>query len=111
MKKKIIIFNYILYLGMCIHDLSKTLMYDFNYNYMKTKYGFKAKLLLTDMDSLAYEIETEDFFKDISNDVIHKFDAGNFPEKHPSGIKLGFKKKVIGVMKDEIGVKIIEEFV
>ena len=53
------------YVGMCILDLSKTLMYDFHYNYIKKEYGSRAKLLFTHTDSLTYEIETEDVYKDV----------------------------------------------
>ncbi|CAB4020195.1 Hypothetical predicted protein, partial [Paramuricea clavata] len=60
-----------------ILDISKTLMYDFHYNYIKPKYGDDARLLFTDTDSLCYEIRTEDFFKDISEDVHEKFDTSN----------------------------------
>ena len=54
---------------MSILDLSKILMYDFHYNYIKVKYGKNAKLLFADTNSLMYEIHTEDFYKDISTDV------------------------------------------
>ena len=111
MRKTQIYFNKPVYLGMCILDLSKTLMYDFHYNYIKPKYGEKAKLLFTDTDSLAYEIQTEDFYRDISSDVHSKFDTSNFSENHPSGIPVGANKKVVGMFKDEAGGKIIEEFV
>ena len=111
MKRIKLLFNKPVYCGMAILDISKTLMYDFHYNYILPKYGEKVKLLFTDTDSLAYEIETEDFYKDIACDVETKFDTSNFPKHHPSGISVGVNKKVIGMMKDEAGGKIIEEFV
>ncbi len=111
MKKKKLVFIQPVYLGMCILDLSKTLMYEFHYNYIKAKYENKAKLLFTDTDSLAYEIETEDFYKDISGDVVSKFDTSNFPRDHPSGIEAGHNKKVVGMFKAEAGGQIIDEFV
>ena len=86
-------------------------MYDFHYNYIKKKYGENAKLLMTDTDSFGYEIETEDFFKDISNDVEAKFDTSAYPKNHPSGIKTGVNKKVIGMMKDECSGEIMSGFV
>ena len=54
---------------MSILDLNKSLMYDFHYNDIKTKYGDKAKLLFTDTASLAYEITTKDFYKDNNHDI------------------------------------------
>ena len=111
MKKVSLKFNKPVYLGMSILDLSKTLMYDFHYNYIKPKYGDNAKLLFTDTDSLAYEIQTEDFYRDISSDVKDKFDTSNYPKDHPSGIITGVNKKVIGMFKDEASGKQIAEFV
>ena len=104
-------FNKPVYCGMAILDLSKTLMYDFHYKYIKPKYGEKAKLLMTDTDSLCYEIQTEDFYKDISGDVEDNFDMSNFPKYHPSGIPVGKNKKVPGMMKYEAGGRIIEGFI
>ena len=111
MKKTSLTMNKPVYLGMCILDLSKTIMYDFHYQYIKLKYGDKAKLLFSDTDSLMYEIQTEDFYKDISGDVKNKFDTSDYPENHPSGIPTGENKKVLGMMKDEAAGKIIKEFV
>ena len=111
MKKVSLKFDKPVYLGMSILDLSKTLMYDFHYNYIKPKYGENAKLLFTDTDSLAYEIQTEDFYRDISSDVKEKFDTSNYPKDHPSGILTGVNKKVIGMFKDEASGKQIAEFV
>ena len=111
LKKTSLTMNKPVYLGMCILDLSKTIMYDFHYNYIKPKYGEKAKLLFTDTDSLMYEIETEDFYKDISGDVKDRFDTSDYPENHPSGIPTGINKKVLGMFKDEAAGKRIKEFV
>ena len=111
MKKTSLLMNKPVYLGACILDLSKTIMYEFHYNYIKPKYGDKAKLLFTDTDSLMYEIETEDFYKDISKDVKDRFDTSNYPKNHPSGIATGINNKVLGMVKDEAGGKIIKEFV
>ena len=111
MKKTSLTMNKPVYLGMCILDLSKTLMYDFHYNYIKKKYGDKAKLLFTDTDSLLYEIQTEDFYKDISGDVKDRFDTSNYPENHPSGIPTGINNKVVGMFKDEEAGDNIKEFV
>ena len=70
-----------------------------------------GRILFTGTDSLCYEIKTEEFFKDISEDVYERFDTSNLGMDHPSGIPTGVNKKVIGMMKLETGVKQIEEFV
>ena len=88
---------------MTILDLSKTLMYEHHYDYIKSKYGEKAKLLFTDTDSLAYKIETEDFYCNIHPDVLDMFDTSNLPQDHPSGITTDFNKKGISMFKDEAG--------
>ena len=111
MKKTKLVFHKPVYLGMCILDLIKTLMYYFHYNYVKQKYGDKAKLLFTDTDSLMYEIQKEDFYKDVSADVKRRFDTSDYPPNHPLGIPSGFNKKVLGMFKDEAGGKVIDEFV
>ena len=96
------------YVGMCILDLSKTLMYDFHYNYIKDKYNNKARLLFTDTDSLTYEIETKDVYKDFWKDK-NKFDNSDYPESSPYFDKSN--KKVIGKFKDEAAGIPINEFV
>ena len=111
MKKTSLTMNKPVYLGMSILDLSKIVMFDFHYQYIKPKYGKQAKLLFTDTDSFLYEIQTEDFYKDISGDVKDRFDTSDYPEGHPSGIPTGVNKKVLGMFKDEAAGKIIKEFV
>ena len=111
MKKTEVYFNKPIFVGQAILDISKTLMFDFHYNYIRKKYGDKAELLFTDTDSLMYFIQTEDFYKDISKDVRRKFDTSDYPENHPSGIKTGVNKKVIRKFKDEAAGKQITQFV
>lgn len=99
------------YLGAAILDISKTLMYDFHYGYIKPKYGTNAQLLFTDTNSLMYHIQTNDFYKDISQDVESMFDTSNYLKGHESSIPTGKIKKKIGMFKDEAGDKQIIEFV
>ena len=94
------------YVGMCILDLSKMLMYDFHYNYIRKKYGNRARLLFTDTDSLTYEIEDEDIYKDFWNDK-DMFDNSDYPENSP--YYCNAHKKVISKFKDEAsGVPIVK---
>ena len=98
------------YLGQAILDLSKTIMYEFHYDYMKEKYNeVDLKLLYMDMDSLVYKIRTEDFYKDISEDVETRFDMSGYIPDRP--LLIAKNKKVIGLMKDELGGKIMKEFI
>ena len=94
-------------MGMCILDLSETLMYDFHYNCIKKKYNDKAKLLFTNIDSLTYEIETEDTYKYFWSDK-DKFDSSEYPENSPYFDKSN--KKVIGKFKYEVSGIPITEF-
>ena len=111
MKRTEVYFSKPVYVGQAILDLSKTLMFDFHYNYILEKYDNKAKLLFTDTDSLMYQIHTEDFYKDISDDIEEKFDTSDYPANHESGILTGVNKKVIGMFKDEVAGKQITHFV
>ena len=84
-------------------------MYEFWYDYMKPKYGNDVKLSYMDTVSFIMNIKTEDFHKDITNDVEKRFDTSNYEVNRP--LPTGKNKKVIGLMKDELGGKIITEFV
>ena len=111
MKNTEVYFNKPVYVGQAILDLSKTLMFDFHYNYIRKKYGNKAELLFTDTDSLMFQIHSDDFYKDIKPDILTKFDTSDYPPKHKSGIPTGVNKKVIGMFKDEVAGKQITRFV
>ena len=98
------------YLGQAILDLSKTIMYEFHYDYMKKKNNWEdLKLLYMDTDSLVYNIKTEEFYKNIAEDVENRFDTSGYEPDRP--LPIGKNKKVIGLMKDELGGKVMKEFI
>ena len=111
MKKTKVKMNKPVYLGMSILDISKTLMYKFWYDYIKPKYGDRAKLCYTDTDSFVIHILTEDFFEDISNDVERWFDTSKYDENDKRLLPMGKNKKVPSLFKDELGGKVIGEAV
>ena len=108
MKKNLLLLDKPSYVGMCILDLSKVLMYDFHYNFIKKKYGDRAKLLFTDTDSLCYHIQTDDVYQDLYS---HKDMFDNSDYSKSSKFFFDENKKVIGKMKDEAAGNIIISFV
>ena len=98
-----------IYLGLSILEISNILMYEFWYDYMKPKSSDNVRLCYMDTDSFIMNIKTNDFYKDISDDVDNRFDTSNYEVKRP--LPIGKNKKVIGLMKDELGGEIITEFV
>ena len=110
MGKVKVVMNKPVYLGQAILDLSKIVMYEFHYDYMKRKYDDdKLTLCYMDTDSLIYDIKTDDFYKDIADDVEVRFDtSGHVPD---CPLPVGLNKKVIGLMKDELGGEIMKEFI
>ena len=109
MKKTKVKMNKPIYLGLSILEISKTLMYEFWYDYMKPKYNGNVKLCYVDTDSFIINIKTNDFYEDIASDVENRFDTSNYEVKKP--LPTGKNKKVISLMKYELGGKIITEFV
>ena len=100
-----------LYLGMSILDISKILMYKFCYDNIAPKYGNRAKLCYTDTDNFIIYIKTEEFFEYIFNYVEERFDTSIYDKNDKRPLPIGKNKKVPGLFKDELGAKIIIEFV
>ena len=109
MKKTKVKMNKPIYLDLSILEISKILMYEFWYDYMKPKYDNNVKLCYMDTDSFIMNIKTNDFYEDIASDVENRFDTSNYEVNRP--LPMRRNKKVIGLMKDELGGKIITEFV
>ena len=108
MAKPKLVLNRPIYVGFVVLDVSKLLMYDFHYNYIKKKYGDKAILLFTDTDSLCYIILTNDLYQDMKNDL-YQFDTSDYKKDH--FLYSSENKKVLGKMKDEVHGEIINEFI
>ena len=116
-----VVMSKLVYLGQVILDLSKIVMYEFHYDYMIPKYGDRLKLCYIDTDSLVYHIRTEDFYADIVDNVQTRFDTSGYipdgycvpgtTEQSHRPLPVGLNKKVIGLMKNELGGKIMTEFV
>ena len=100
MKRTKMKMNKPIYLELSILDISKILMYKFWYAYMKPKYGNDVKLCYMGTDSFVMNIKTNDFYKDIANDVEKRFDISNYEVNRP--LSTGKNKKVIGLMKDQL---------
>ena len=90
-------------------EISKLLMYEFWYDYMKPKHSDNLKLCYMDTDSFIMNIKIEDFYKDVANDVEKRFGTSNYEVDRP--LPTGKNKKVIGLMKDELGGRVITEFI
>ena len=108
-------------MGFTVLELSKLLMYDFHYNYMKVEYPQEdqLKLLFTDTDSLAYAIKTGDIYVDMLNDS-HLFGFSGYQDDHPCFASMSLEevkdvkqlnKKAICKFKDELDGVPLQEFV
>ena len=109
MKKTKVKLNKPIYLGLSILEISKILMYELWYDYMKPNYNYNVRLCFMDTDSFVMHIKTNDFYKDIASDVENRFHTSNYEVNRP--LPTGKNKKVISLMKDELSGKIITEFV
>ena len=106
-----VVMNKLVYLGQVILDLNNIVMYEFHYDCMVPKYGIeKLKFCYMDTDSLVYDIITENFYEDMANDVEARLDTSGYSKTDFRPLPIGLNKKVIGLMKDELGGKIMTEF-
>ena len=108
-KKTQILMNKPVYLGLSILDISKTIMNEFWYDHITPKRGLKAKLCYMDTESFIVYVKTEDIYKDITEDVEKIFDTSDFEIDRP--LHKGENKKVIRLMKDELGRQIIKKYI
>ena len=110
MRKLEIKMNKPIYLGQTILDISKTFMYEFWYDYIKSLNRKRKEDCYMDTDSFVLYIKTQDFYKDIAGDVGRWFDTSNYVEKNKRPLPIDKNQKVIGRFKDKLGMKIMTEF-
>ena len=97
-------------MGLAILDIRKTLMYEFWYDYLEPKYDNNIELRYMDTESFIFHVETEDFYKDISNDVDNRFDTSAYSKDLNRSLPIGKNKKVLGMMKNELCGKVMTHF-
>jgi hypothetical protein len=103
-------YNKPIYAGFCVLEMSKWRMFKFVYEYLKPKWGDKVEVVQTDADGLLLHIKTEDFYKDIKNDINKWFDTSNFGDANKFDIKPMNKMK-LGCFKIETGENIVTVFI
>ena len=96
---------------MSMLDISKTLMYEFWYDYIKPKYKDKEKLCYKDTGSFIIHMKTEYFYQDIANDVEKWFNTSNYDKNDKRPLPISWNKKLISLFKEELGGRIMKEFV
>ena len=109
MRKVKVNMNKLIYLGMTILDISKILMYEFLYDYLKPKYKENLNLCYMDTESFIFNVKTEDWYKDISNDIEQRFDSSDIQTNIP--IKNNINRKVLGVLQDELNGYPMKKFI
>ena len=111
MRKTEVLMDKPIAVGQALLDISKTLMYELWYDYLKPKYQDKVKLCYMDTDSSFIYVETDNFYEDVANDVEEWFDTSKYDKNDNRPLLIGKNKKVIGKFKDELNGKIMTEFI
>ena len=110
MKKTKVKMDVPIYIGLTILEVSKTVIWEFFYDYLTPTYGDKMKLCYTDTDSFISHIKAKEFYEDINNDVEEWFDTSNYKIDRPLLIT-DKNKKVVGKFKDDLGGRIMTRFI